>query len=321
MPPSPIYEPGFRPQFSGHETFPLRYGWLKKAYDAIEANSGKPDARSPFLADEAIAQFGVGKNMVTSMRYWGLAARTIADESNGNLKGPFRTTRFGDAFFGDRGWDQYLEDPASLWWLHWQFAANPKPTTTVYFVFNHFNATSFYRDQLVGELKRYSQDIGCRELANLTLRRDVECFVRTYVARTGDTEEESLESLMSELALIQPIGKRDGFVLSRGPKATLPDAIFYYGLTEFARSRNGIRSFSVETLAHEPGSPGRVFLLSEDALLERLSRIDEISEGVASWSETAGLRQVLFQENPSSLDAMKIVARAFRPRRQSVGRW
>ena len=30
----PLYEPDYKPQFSGHETFPLRYGWLKKAFDA-----------------------------------------------------------------------------------------------------------------------------------------------------------------------------------------------------------------------------------------------------------------------------------------------
>lgn len=28
----------FRPSFSGHETFPLRFGWLKKALDAAEGD-------------------------------------------------------------------------------------------------------------------------------------------------------------------------------------------------------------------------------------------------------------------------------------------
>ncbi len=30
----PLYQDKYRPQFSGHETFPLRYGWLKKAVEA-----------------------------------------------------------------------------------------------------------------------------------------------------------------------------------------------------------------------------------------------------------------------------------------------
>ncbi|WP_221035896.1 DUF4007 family protein [Pseudomonas savastanoi] len=30
-----ILRPNQRPQFSGHETFPLRQLWLRKAYDAV----------------------------------------------------------------------------------------------------------------------------------------------------------------------------------------------------------------------------------------------------------------------------------------------
>ena len=33
---SPLFKSGYQPQFSGHETFPMRYGWLKKAYDAVK---------------------------------------------------------------------------------------------------------------------------------------------------------------------------------------------------------------------------------------------------------------------------------------------
>ena len=87
-----IYAEGFRPQFSGHETFPLRYGWLKKVYEAIEASVDDPNNKSVFLSEQAIARFGVGKNMVASMRYWALAARTLIDDSKGNFKGPFRST-------------------------------------------------------------------------------------------------------------------------------------------------------------------------------------------------------------------------------------
>ena len=29
-----LYEDDYKPKLSGHETFPLRYGWLKKAFDA-----------------------------------------------------------------------------------------------------------------------------------------------------------------------------------------------------------------------------------------------------------------------------------------------
>ena len=63
----------YKLQFAGHETFPLRYGWLNKAYDQVArvVSSGTGDSNSIFTDERAISLFGVGKNMVVSMRHWG----------------------------------------------------------------------------------------------------------------------------------------------------------------------------------------------------------------------------------------------------------
>ena len=72
-----LFESEYRPQFAGHETFPLRYGWLKKAFDAVQKTEGN---QNKFVfGEEAIAQFGVGKNMVSAMRYWALATSIIRE--------------------------------------------------------------------------------------------------------------------------------------------------------------------------------------------------------------------------------------------------
>ena len=55
------------PIFARHETFHPRYGWLKKGYDEVFDD---PDI---FIKEEAAVNLGVGKNMVASIRYWGLA--------------------------------------------------------------------------------------------------------------------------------------------------------------------------------------------------------------------------------------------------------
>ena len=52
----PLYESESRPLFSGHETFPLRYGWLKKAFDAVAAVEADEKNKSVFLGDDAIAR-------------------------------------------------------------------------------------------------------------------------------------------------------------------------------------------------------------------------------------------------------------------------
>ena len=38
-----LFQDTYRPQFSAHETFPLRYGWLKKAFDAVRATEERTD--------------------------------------------------------------------------------------------------------------------------------------------------------------------------------------------------------------------------------------------------------------------------------------
>src|SRR5688500_9042422 len=95
----PLYQPEYRPLLSGHETFPLRYGWLKKAFDAVHASEDGGGSKSVF-ADDAIARFGVGKNMVASIRYWAGAAGIIAE-----VPGAIGTTELGRTLFGPTGLD------------------------------------------------------------------------------------------------------------------------------------------------------------------------------------------------------------------------
>ena len=52
------------PSFSGHQTFPFRYTWLKKGVDAVMDNP------NVFTDDDAPVILGVGKNMVSSIRHW-----------------------------------------------------------------------------------------------------------------------------------------------------------------------------------------------------------------------------------------------------------
>src|SRR3954447_18981402 len=103
--------------FSGHETFPFRYPWLKKGYDAVREDV------TVFGRDDAITTLGVGKNMVRSIRHWCLAAGLL-EEGRGtgeNRATTLRPSTLGDWLLHDEtGRDPYLEDPATLWLLHWQ---------------------------------------------------------------------------------------------------------------------------------------------------------------------------------------------------------
>jgi hypothetical protein len=285
----PLYQERYRPQFSGHETFPLRYGWLKKAFDAVQDAEKEGNSR-PVFSDDAIARFGVGRNMVRSMRHWANAAGIIA-ESPGSIG----TTLLGRKIFGPKGLDRYMENPATLWLIHWQLCARPDKTTW-FWSYNHFPATTFEREHLINGLNRLAKERGWLRSAGTTIRNDVACFIRTYAAQKAMTKsgnEESLESPLTELGLIKAVGKRDGFRFARGPKTTLGDGVFAYALIDFWSRFSKAATLSFEAATHEPGSPGRVFLLDENDVIDRLAAIDEATRGGFRWSETAGLKQVV----------------------------
>lgn len=251
----PLFQENYRPQLSGHETFPLRYGWLKKVYDAIEETENVDENKSVFLGDDAIARLGVGKNMVASMRHWANAADIISESQKSNL---IKTTSLGRKLFSEKGLDPFMEHPSTLWLIHWKLAANPKKTTW-FWSFNHYPAIHFEREQIIKGISRLSKDRGWSRVANATIKNDVACFVRTYVAqhstaRTGD--DDALESPLIELGLIKSTGKRDGFRFVYGPKSTLKNGVFIYALLDFWSHYSNTATLTFEAIAHEPGSPG-----------------------------------------------------------------
>lgn len=287
----PLFEKNYNPQFSGHETFPLRYGWLKKAYDRVADTEIDTENRTACWDDDAIARFGVGKNMVSSIRYWAKAAHIIWEPTINTVE----TTALGRMLFGAGGLDQWMEFPATLWLLHWQFAAYPERTTW-FWAFSHYPAATFERDGLIRKLERLVNDRGPR-VAQTTLKNDVACFIRTYVARQPSGKsghDDALESPLTELGLIKAIGRNDGFRFVRGPKSTLGGGVFVYALIDFwDRQYRNSPTLSFEAITYSPGSPGRVFQLDENDVADRLAALDEITGGALRWSETAGLKQVI----------------------------
>ena len=308
----PLYQAGYNPQFSGHETFPLRYGWLKKAFDRVaetEDKSENSENRAACWGDAAIARFGVGKNMVASMRHWAKATRVIKETGANSVQ----TTEFGRLLFESKGLDPYMEHPATLWLIHWQLAAH-KEKTTWFWAFSYYPAITFDRDNLVKKLDRLAKDRAWR-VANTTIKNDVACFIRTYVERKPSGKvghDDALESPLTELGLIKAIGKKDGFRFVRGPKTTLGDGVFTYALTDFwSQHYPSTATLSFEAIAHAPGGPGRVFLFDENDVADRLATLDEVTDGALRWSETAGLKQVVRNIDISEDKALSWVPRDY----------
>lgn len=93
-----------RYSFSGHESFYCKSLWLKKGYDFISENRD-------FNAPGAVVELGIGKNMVSSLRFW-MRAFGLFDEG--------RPTLIADYLFdNENGRDPYIEDLGTLWLLHY----------------------------------------------------------------------------------------------------------------------------------------------------------------------------------------------------------
>ena len=289
---SPLFQDTYTPQFSGHETFPLRYGWLKKAFDRVAETEDQPNNRSACWDDAAIARFGVGKNMVASMRHWAKTTGVTTEPTINSV----RTTRFGRRLFRSKGLDPYMEYPSTLWLIHWQLAANTNKTTW-FWAFNHYPAVTFERESLIKKIERLVKERNWSRVAKTTISNDVKCFIRTYVARPpikNAGHDNVLESPLTELGLIKAVGRKDGFRFVRGPKTTLSNGVFAYALLKFwSRYYKNANTLSFEPIAYAPGGPGRVFVLDENDVADRLGALDNMTFGALRWSEAAGLKQVV----------------------------
>ena len=303
----PLGAPDAETHFSGHETFPLRRLWLRKAYDAVRRNENDGDV---FDKDAGIIHFGVGKNMVAAIRHWSKVCRIIDEKAVGR----FEVAPLGDFLFEpDAGVDPYLESIASTWLLHWIVASDHQRATTWYYAFNHLNAATFDRETVAAPLRDLCVRLARSRASAATIKRDVEVFVRSYVARVnGGSIDDQVETVLTELNLIREVSARS-FEFRRGPKPSLPDGVFAFAVDEFWAMKErhvggAIGSVAVEELAFEPGSPGRIFKLSEDAVIDRLVRLEQVTDGAFRWSDTAGVRNI---SRMRDLDRFGVLGRAY----------
>lgn len=297
-----------QPHFSGHETFPLRQLWLKKAYD--QAHEGKVD-RSVFTDASAIARFGVGKNMVASIRHWALACDVLR-EAKGH--GFYEISPSAHIIYADDGLDPYSEHPTTAWLAHWYLAGRGNRATTWFWLFNHVTASSFSKDELQSPLTEFAGKLNHkRKVSPSTLSRDIETCLRSYAPRAiGASPEDFAEPMLGEIGLLTDEGK-GRFAFRRGPKTTLSDGLFAYALIDYWEvAATEATSLAFETIAYGQGAPGRVFKLDEESVAERLFKLEDLTYGELMWSDTAGIRQVVRKSSDPSRLKNKMLKEAYR---------
>jgi hypothetical protein len=294
---------GWRGSFGRHETFALRFGWLAKGF-GVFLEGGK----AAELEEEAIASLGVGKNMVSSIRYWLQASRVAVQEGRGLVP-----TDLGKALFGQNGFDPYLEDNSTIWLLHWLLASNRDDATTLFWFFNQFHKVEFSADLLLANLKVYLFENSSSKLSDATLEGDVSLLLRMYVGSLSAKEsahEDNLDSPLSILGLIGKPGEGRQFYSARDPRSFLPPQIIGFALADIIERSNRPTLDLQEILLGNSAQSGlaSTFRLTEDALVAKLEQFLAWMPGHYEFRETAGIRQ-LYQLQP--LDPLAVLTRYY----------
>ena len=292
-----------RYRFSGHQTFPFRYPWPHKGINGL--------IRDPelFFRSDAIVTLGVGKNMVAAIRFWCEALGLVVVDRRTRAGRP---TELGRRLFGADGWDPYLEDPATLWLLHWKLVESPEIASTWSLAFGSWAQSSFTKQELIDWLADIARQAGNRRVSRNSLKRDVDVFLRTYVRQRPERRrsiEDTFDCPLGELGLIRAMG-RELFRFSRGVRSNLPVEVFAYALARFWNDHAGQQeTLTFERILYAPSGPGAAFKLSEAGLATHL-------EALPGWTgmeydETSGLRLLIRRDPVNLRDSVRLLERYY----------
>lgn len=282
--------------FSGHETFSCKQYWLKKGLDYLVNNKS-------FSNDNAVVGLGVGKNMVTAIRFWLKAFGMITDNDE--------TTPLAEFIFGEDGVDPYLEDEGTLWLLHYQLIKMKK--SSIYdLVFNHirYERPEFTREQLEKSLNIKIEEAGLSFSPN-TIANDVKVFLNNYVTTRNTDVEDNFAGILHELNLLTKYQatnhwdkKSDWFKFQVSDKVEVPSAIILFTILDNDAYGSSV---SFRDLMYQPDSPGNVFLISENGLRDKMKEMTDHYQ--VTFNETAG-NQVL--QLKSEIDRWKVLKTYYR---------
>lgn len=270
-------------RLQGHEKFALREGWINKALMILPHNS---DA---FTRKDATDLFGIGSNMVKSLRYW-MRALGLTNVSGTAL------TDIGELI---SKYDPYLEKTFTLWILHSNIAKNADDATTWYMYFNRCDADDLEKTEiesiLLREIKKYAAGT---TFSDKSLSNDVDVLLNMYSRNKDkvDPEDKNI-SPFSKLALIKRIEGR--YTKNHPNKKDFPKEVVLYELALLMDKKEGI---SIEDAIYGNNGLAKIYNLTAIMANDYFDRLD--ATGYIRVNRTAGL-DMLYQVE--KLDPLKIM--------------
>jgi len=269
--------------FSGHDSFQCRQLWLKKGFDYIKSQKS-------FNDEDAVVKLGVGKNMVSSIRYW-MKAFNIIDNKDFH-------TDFGTKLFDENGYDPFLENDASLWLLHYQLIKTG--IASIYsIIFNEFRKEKlfFNRDTFLNYLKRRREIESSLSFNDNTVADDFTVFVKMYQNKEDSKDvEESFSGILSDIDLLKTIGKGkdEQYQIESNERDQLPAEVLLFSILDNPIYGNSI---NLNSLEYDTNSPGSIFCLNRSGLTNKISEI-VFNNKYILFTDHAGIRELQFKNKP-----------------------
>lgn len=274
-----------RPTFSGHETFQCRHLWLKKGYDFVSNGN-------TFADQDAVVHLGVGKNMVSSVRFW-MRAFDLLDHADA-------LTDFAHLLFEDiKGLDPYLEDDASLWLLHYNLVKKGY-ATTYSLIFNELRKEriEFSKDNFLRFIQLKSETDLPYTFNKNTISTDFEVFVKLYVGTGSIKDKEDVVSgIFPELNLVREVIREKQmplYIIEDTEQPNLPDEVLLYLLLV----DDGIgASIGLDMLERDYNSIGSIFALNRNGLVTKIESLCSKYPFLV-YKDDAGIRELQFKSKP-----------------------
>ena len=279
--------------FSGHESFHCRSLWLKKGYDFITEDK-------KFSNPDAVVDLGVGKNMVSSINFWMKSFGLIAKDN--------KLADIANFLFGKQGVDHYLENPASLWLLHYQLIK--ENTASIYsLVFNEFRKRriEFNKGHLPNFLKANCEETKTN-YTEATIQRDISVFLRNYIKpqKVNKNLEDLFSGIFIELNLVEQLQKydekeTDWYRIENKERTDLPADVLLYCILDNDQYGDSI---VLDDILHGYNSIGSVFALTVKDVLSKIEQLTKNKYKI-SFMDDAGIRLLQFKKKPDKWSVLK----------------
>lgn len=260
-------------RLQGHEKFALREGWLTKGLIEV----GKADYDNVFLEKDAAEIFGIGNNMVKSLRYW----MKVLGLTNGNGTD---LTEFGKLVLH---YDTYIEDPFTLWIMHSNISKDVQNATSWYMYFNKCDAEDLDKNLIHHILYReISKYVPGKKISEKSLDSDIDVLLNMYSKqKENDDPEDKSVSPFSQLFLIKKVSGKYS-KLNPSMKGFSEMIVLH----EIALKLNKREAIAIDELINGENGLNKIYNLSAVVANDYLDKLD--AAGYIRVNRTAGLDMI-----------------------------